>query len=707
MKTGVRRQVVRFGASIAASLVLFCATVHAGKSDKRQAPETKRIEVKEVLHGVELVDPYRWLEDQQSPETRAWIDAQNAYTRSWLDDFPDRRWLETRLGELMKVDMIGMPTARNGRYFFTRRQADQDLAVLYMRQGLHGQDRVLVDPDTMSTDHSVSVNLRAVSRDGTLLVYGVRRGGQDEVSLRLLNVDTGAVMESFPKARYFGVSVLPDNSGLYYTRHGREGSRVYFHKRGTPVSADQLIFGQGYDPGKIIFSSLSEDGRYLLIHVLHGSAGPTEVYVQNRAQEGGLVTIIKDRDARSFGEIAGDRLFLFTDLDAPNKRVLVVDLTHPTANPAEWQEVIPEGDFPMTNFSLAGGQLFANYLENVVSKVKVFAPDGTFVREIAFPAMGSVSGINGTWDSDEAFFSFSSFHIPSTIYRYHVAQGSKEVWAKLDIPVDSENVMVKQVWYNSKDGTRVPMFLVHRKDLRLDGSNPTYLTGYGGFSVSLTPRFSATAALWVELGGVYAVPNLRGGGEFGEKWHRAGMLENKQNVFDDFIAAAEWLIDQGYTSPEKLAIAGGSNGGLLVGAALTQRPELFKAVICAVPLLDMIRYHKFLVARFWIPEYGSSDDPDQFKYLLAYSPYQHVKKGTKYPAVLFATGDSDTRVAPLHARKMTALLQWATGSDNPILLYYDTKTGHSGGKPVSQQIEDSVVRFSFLMSQLDMRAPVE
>ncbi len=680
---------------------LMTALVWAGATDKKQPPKSRTDNVKEILHGVEVVDPYRWLEDQDSPETRAWIYAQNEYTMSLIGEFSGREKLKQRLTELMKIDVIGMPRAYSGRYFFTKRAADQDLSVIYMRQGLEGEDEVLVDPHTMSEDLRTSVNIQTVSTDGKLLVYGVRQGGEDEISVHFFDVDKRQDTPlQLPKARYFGLSLTPDKSGFYYTRHGKEGSRFYFHKMGTELADDKQLFGEGYDPGKIIFGGLSEDGRYILIHVMHGSAGKTEVYYQNVSESGPIVTVVNDIEAQTFGQIAGDQLFLQTDWQSPNKRILVYDLTRPSQKPSEWREVIPESDAPISGYTLAGGKIFVNYLENVVSKVKVFEPDGKYVRDIAFPAIGSVGGVAGRWDSNEAFFSYSSFHIPNTIYRYDIADGSKKVWAKLNIPIKSDNIEVKQVWYESKDKTRVPMFLVHAKGLKLDGSNPTYLTAYGGFNVNVTPRFSSTAALWIELGGVYAVPNLRGGGEFGEDWHKAGMFGNKQNVFDDFIAAAEWLINQKYTNSSKLAIRGGSNGGLLVGAALTQRPELYKAVICGYPLLDMVRYHQFLVARFWTPEYGSSEDPEQFKYLHAYSPYHNVKKGAKYPSVLFTTGDADTRVAPLHARKMTALLQAATGSENPVMLYYDTKSGHSAGKPVSQQIEDSTITFSYLLWQL-------
>ncbi len=674
------------------------------KSKLSPPPETRQDNVKDVLHGVEIVDPYRWLEDQQAPETREWIDRQNEYTHSLLDKIPGRDKLRQRLEELMRVETISVPIERNGRYFFTRRAADQDLPIIYMREGLDGEDQVLIDPHQLSPDHTISVQIREVSGDGRYLVYSKRRGGEDEVSLHLLDVDRRSELpDSLPRARYFGVSFAANNLGFYYTRHGKEGSRVYFHRLGSRPEDDRKIFGDGYGPDKIIFSEVSEDGRHLLIHVLYGSsADQTEIHYQNLARGGSIVPVIKNIPARFYGTIAGNHLYVQTNWQAPKKRILRVPLSRLTSHPSRWQEIVPESDSIIEGFSLVGGKLFVNYLENVVSHIKIFTPEGQPIGEIELPAMGSVSGLTGHWKGNEAFFSYSSFLIPTTIYRYDVSSGEKSVWAKLEVPIDSEQFEVKQVWYFSKDSTRVPMFLVHRKGLELNGKNPTLLTGYGGFNISLKPGYSSLATIWVENGGVFARPSLRGGGEFGEEWHKAGMREKKQNVFDDFIAAAEWLIDNKYTHPEKLAISGGSNGGLLVGAALTQRPDLFKAVACFYPLLDMIRYHKFLVARFWIPEYGSSDDPEQFQYLLKYSPYHNVKPGTKYPAVIFITGDGDTRVAPLHARKMAALLQNATGSDNPVLLLYDTKAGHSGGMPVSKRIEDMTNWLSFLMWQLGM-----
>ena len=684
------------------SVFAVASAVLSGTEASGAPPETRRDNVTEILHGTEIVDPFRWLEDQQAPETRNWIDAQNRYTDSVLGRFAGRTVLERRLGELLKTDTIGVPQQAAGRLFFSKRRAEEQLPILYMREGHDGEDVVLVDPHPLSDDHTTSVTMLDVSPDGTLLAYGVRQGGEDEVAVKLLDVDTRQELpDQLPRARYFGVSLLPDNSGFYYSRHGAEGSRVYLHHLGSSVNDDVKIFGDAYGPGEIVYPSVSEEGKYLILHVIYGSAAKkTEIYFQDLAKNGPITPVVNDLDASFFGQAAGDRLFMRTNWNAPKGRILAVDLTNPARE--HWREIIPESSAVIDDVTLAGERIVVTYLKQVRSVVKVFGADGTLETTPALPGIGSVSRVRGRWDSDEVYYSFSSFHVPPTIHRLDLARHTQDVWARVEVPLDSDRFEVKQVKYPSKDGTRVPMFLVHRRRLERDGSHPTLLTGYGGFNISLTPRFSALATTWIEHGGVFAMPNLRGGGEFGEAWHEAGMREKKQNVFDDFLAAAEWLIDRGYTRPDKLAISGGSNGGLLTGAALTQRPELFRAVVCSYPLLDMLRYHQFLVARFWVPEYGSADDPEQFRYLHAYSPYHRVQQGTEYPAVLFITGDSDTRVAPLHARKMCALLQSANGSERPILLRYDTKAGHSRAKPVSKQIEDTADVLSFLFSQLDV-----
>lgn len=666
------------------------------------SPETAVISVTETLHGMEIVDPFRWLEDQESPETREWIRVQNEYTDSILDSLSGREKLKKLVSGFIKIDTISMPREMGGRYFFSKRRVDQELYVIYMRKGLEGEDEVLIDPHPMSEDKTTSVGISDISKDGKILAYSVRKGGEDEVEIRFLDVDSRKdLSDSLPKSRYFGLSLTPDKSGFYYTRYSLDkGPRIYYHKMGTETAGDRLIFGEGYGPEMILYGELSEDGRWLVITVMYGSsADKTEIYLKDISSDGPIVPVVKDIDARFFGGIAGNSLFLQTNWEAPNSRLIATDPEKPTRD--NWREVIPESDAVMEGFSTAGGKLFISYLKDVKSMVVEFEPDGTRLGEISFPTIGTVSGVYGKWDSNEAFFLYTSFHIPTTIYRYDVADRTQEIWAKINVPLDSDKFEVKQVWFESKDGTRVPMFVVHARNIKLDGSHAALLTGYGGFNASSTPGFSAQAAAWIKKGGVYAVANLRGGGEFGEEWHRAGMLQNKQNVFDDFIAAAEYLIENGYTKPEKLAIRGGSNGGLLVGAAMTQRPDLFGAVICTYPLLDMVRYHMFLVARYWVPEYGSSENPEQFKYLYAYSPYHNVKKGTNYPAVLFITGDADTRVAPLHARKMAALMQAATGSGKPVIIRYHTKAGHSGGQPVSQQIDDLTDSLSFLLWQLE------
>jgi len=680
-------------------LAVLCAPLAVRAAD----PPPTRVEVvADTLHGKVIEDPYRWLEDQEAPETREWIEAQNEYTDSFLKNFEGREAIEERLTELFKIDIIGVPTPRKGRYFLSKRMKDQDLFVIYMREGLDGEDQVLIDPHGMSEDHTTSVQMMDVSDEGTVMAYGVQEGGEDEVEVRFLDVDTRTDMKDvLPKARYFGLSLLPDASGFYYTKFTLEKQRVYFHKMGTDIAEDVEIFGEGFGPDKIIASGLSEDGKTLGIMVFHGSAGmKTELYYKDVENDGPVETLVNDIDSRFEPEIAGDYVLLLTNWEAPNGRVLRAPLDNPAKE--NWVEIIPESEAVIQGVSAVGGKLFVNRLENVKSKLTIHDMDGKNLGEISFPSIGSVSGMIGRWTENEAFFAFSSFHIPTTIYRYDVETGGKSVWTSLDVPIDKESIEVKQEWYESKDGTMVPMFLIHKKGLELDGNRPVYLAGYGGFNVTLTPSFSGNIVFFAEHGGVVAIPNIRGGGEFGEEWHKAAMFEKKQNSFDDFIAAAEWLIENNYTKPEKLSIRGGSNGGLLVGAVLTQRPDLVGAVVCTYPLLDMLRYHQFLVARFWVSEYGSADDPEQFKYIYEYSPYHNVEEGTEYPAVLFITGDADTRVAPLHARKMAALLQAKTGSDEPVLLKYDTKTGHSGGMPVEKQIEDSTDAFSFLFRQLGM-----
>ena len=677
-------------------LLVTCAGEDPGPSVP-PPPPTETQDVVNVLHGVDVPDPYRWLEDQESPDTRRWIDRQNDYTDSVLQVLSGREAIRATAARVLERDVIGLPNERGGRYFFERRRANQNLAVLYMREGVDGDDEVLIDPHPMSPDHTVSVDYEDVSADGSLVAYAVREGGVDEVSIRLMEVDTREDLpDILPEARYGAVWITPDNRGLFYERYGDVTPRVMYHEIGTDRAEDIMLFGEGYQRHHIPVTVLSPDGRWLLVHVIEGSSGPTEVHVKDLANDGPFRRVIADGVSENWAEFAGDRIVITTNLDAPNKRVVVVDPSTPSVE--HWQEVIPERDEVVVQAAYPrGGRLAVSYLQDVQPGMAIHELSGEHVRDITFDTLGSIGGAAGRWDSDDVFLTFQTFHVPSTIYRYDLESGRQDVWAAAATPVDPGAYAVEQVWFSSRDGTRVPMFIVHAPDVVRDGSSPTLLTGYGGFNNSMTPGFSTLATTWLESGGVYAVANMRGGGEFGEAWHRAGMLESKQNVFDDFIGAAEHLIAERYTSSEHLAIRGGSNGGLLVGAVSNQRPELFGAVVCTYPLLDMVRYHQFLVASFWVPEYGSSDDPEQFAYIHAYSPYHNVADGGQYPATLYISGDGDTRVAPLHARKMTALMQAKSRSGNPVLLRYHTQAGHSGGQPVSQQIDDMVDTVSFLL----------
>jgi prolyl oligopeptidase len=602
----------------------------------------------------------------------------------------------------MRIDRAWAPTERGGRYFYWKRHAADDLSILYLKDGEDGQEAVLIDPHKLSEDHTTSVSLLDVTTDGTLLAYGIRQGGEDEIEVRLLDVTSREELaDRLPRGLYSSISLKPDRSGLYYGLSDRStGLRIYYHAMGSPASDDTEIFGEGIGSDNWLSASLSDDGRHLLFTVYHGWAR-TEIYYQDLTRGGEIIPIVNDLDAQSYGLFAGDTLVMQTDWNAPRKRILAVDLGKPARG--DWREVVPEAADTIEDFSLAGGRLFVQYLHDVTSQVKQFTLEGEALGDLELPGIGTASAPSGRWESKTAFFDFVSFTVPRTTYRYDVSSSDTEVWARDDVPVDSSRFEVEQVWYPSKDGTAVPMFLVHEKGLERDGNQPVLLYGYGGFNVSETPRFSTTAVWWAEQGGLYALANIRGGGEFGEAWHKAGMLGNKQNVFDDFTAAAEWLIDNGYTRPGRLAIQGGSNGGLLVGAALTQRPDLYQAVLCQFPDLDMVRYYQFENNNPpALMEYGDASDPDQFKFLYAYSPYQKVRKGVEYPAVMLTTGDADTRVPPLQARKMTAVLQWATSSSRPILLMYDTKAGHAGSRPITKAVDDLSMELAFLSWQLGL-----
>ncbi len=700
-RANIRVVVLPFLAATALSLLAGCRTrIHV-----ERPPETKRQVVTDELHGIRIEDPYRWLEDQEAPETRAWIAAQTAHTHKVIQQVPGRPEVEAILTEAHRIAEWSPPLARQGRYFFTRKSPGAQLAVILMREGLHGADQTLVDPHGMSPHQTISVDIADVSDDGRLMLYSVRHGGEDEVALRFFDVGRRKDLEELPKARYGPKVWLANEQRLIYVRWNKEGPRVYSHKLGGPPGRDELLFGEGLGMDRIMLGmSASADERYLVYSLGHGHS-TTEVILQDRRSTAPPVLLTPGAKAFFRAEFAGNRLVILTDWQAPMKRVMAADLARPGIE--HWRELIPESEHPIEWFSApsvaAGGKIVLHRLHRAVSRLEVYSPQGTLLKSLTWKQPRSIGEIRGKWDEPDLFFEAQSFTSPPQIHHLDLDELTEDVWqAPASHLLAGTALQTRQVSYRSKDGAEAPMFLVHREGIRLDGNNPTLLYGYGGFGVSVKPEFRELWAAFLKLGGVLAVANLRGGGELGEEWHRAGMREHKQNVFDDFLAAAEWLIARRYTNPKRLAILGGSNGGLLVGAAMTQRPELFQAVVCTYPLLDMLRYHKFLLGRLWVDEYGSADDPRQFEYLRAYSPYHNVKKGEDYPAVLFLTGDADTRVAPLHARKMAALMQWATASDRPVLLRYEAEFGHSRAMPVRKRIETDADVVQFLRWQLGM-----
>ena len=636
-----------------------------------------------------------------------------AYTRSVLDPLPGREKIHQRLSELLTIGNITAPQPGGPYYFYTRREGMQNQPVLYVREGLDGKDRVLVDANQMASDGTVALDWWTPTHDGKYVAYGTSPSGSEMSTLRVIETATGKLLpDTIDRTRAASIAWKLDNSGFYYTRYPRKGEvpegqevynrHVFYHALGSDPAKDPLIFGQGRDPQDWPVVQLSNDDRWLLIGVEQGWT-KSELFLADLKSGAAPVRITDGKNFLYSGDVYNGKIYITTNEDASRYRLFVAD----AANPARphWKEIIPQTDAVLQGTGVFGGKLMALYEKNATSLLKLFDLGGKLITDIPLPAIGSVEGLHGLWDRDEAFFGFQSFTVAPSVYRYDLKADKSALWAKVNAPsIDSSAYEVNQVWYTSKDGTRVPMFVVHNKGLALNGHTPTLLTGYGGFNISEKPVFARSAYLWLEHGGIFAMANLRGGSEFGEDWHRAGMLDKKQNVFDDFIAAAEYLIAQKYTDRDHLAIQGGSNGGLLMGAVMTQRPDLFRAVICQVPLLDMLRYQNFQIAKLWIPEYGSADDATQFKWLYAYSPYHHVRPGVEYPAVLFMTADTDTRVDPMHAKKMAALMQAeaknGASRERPILLRIESKAGHGAGKPVTKLIEEGTDVFSFLFWQL-------
>ena len=660
----------------------------------------RRVDFQETFHGTTLHDPYHWLEDFADPAASAWIDAQDRYARAVLAALPGQEFLRRRYSGLSKVENVSVPEVVAGRYFYTKTSPDKAQPLLCLRRGAGGAEQVWLDPAVLGEPDAAAAVL-GISLDGRLAAYSVRRSGQDEVEVRVRDIDAAKDLpDRLPKALYGSVAFPRDHSGFYYARRSRDaGSRIWFHRMGADPATDTEVFGKGLDARVFLYPAVTSDGRWLLVPAGYGWAR-TEIWYRDLAKkEEPLGLLNPGIDAQFSAVEAGPgRILLLTTWKAPRKRALLVSLDRPA--PENWREVIPETADSLERVTVAGGRIYAGYLHDVQSRIRAFSLEGKALGEVEFPG-ASLARVDGRWDQDEAFLSWTSFLAPARIARMRTGDGGRTPFFEphIEVPGDLE---VRQVWYGSKDGTRVPMYLVHRKGLVLDGNRPVLLTGYGGFNVALMPGFSPDAIVWAEAGGVWARPNLRGGAEFGEDWHRAGMLENKQHVFDDFIAAAEWLVANRYTNPGRLAISGTSNGGLLVGAALTQRPDLFRAVYCGYPDLDMVRYFRYTKNNNppALLEYGDGSNPKHFRFLRSWSPYEGVEEGKKYPAVLLATGEGDTRVPPQQAVKMAAKLGWASRSGLPVLLRFDRKSGHAGGRTLEGRIADNASEQAFLMHEL-------
>ncbi|HEY6448919.1 MAG TPA: prolyl oligopeptidase family serine peptidase [Acidobacteriaceae bacterium] len=660
--------------------------------------------VTDDYNGAKINDPYRWLEDAHAPQTRAWIDQENAYTQQYLAQLKTRPDIVSQLTALERVDRYSMPQLRAGKYFFTKRLADENQASIYMRAGFTGPDERLIDATKLSADQNTNIGINDISENGNLLVYGVRQGGADEESVHFFDVRKRQDLpDVLPSARYSGITLNNDDTGVYYARFTHQGTDVWFHRLGTPVTDDQKIFGgeyRGQTLGELDLVSvrISDNHHWLIVSIAHGVPATSEDYLVHDLHHPGvdLVPLVYNVKAHVRLLSVGDRFFLLTDYQAPNSRIVEA---FPDRGPEAWKTLIPEGHDVIADCSNVGSEFFVTRLHDVKTETTIYSMNGHPIGTLAYPGIGSGSVVRGRPSQTEGFYTFESFISPQTIYRYNTKTGKSDVFFAPQIPFDSSQYEVTQVFYTSKDGARVPMFIAGKKGLPRDGSARLLMTGYGGFDLPMLPAFDAEYAWWMQQGGFFALPNLRGGNEYGESWHKAAMFQNKQNVFDDFFAAAEYLIANHYTSPAHFAIRGRSNGGLLMGAAMTQRPDLFGAIWCGYPLLDMLRYQKFEFGRLWTTEYGNAENPADFDYIRKYSPYQNVHNGEKYPAIMFFTGDNDTRVDPMNARKMTALMQASAGSDRPIVLHYSIKGGHSAGVSLTQLVQDQTDELSFLWNE--------
>ena len=693
-------------------LLLFtgCA-ISKGNHGSTVAPPPKPTKntLVETIHGEKVADPYRALEDGKDPTVAAWTDGQNQVTRSILDARPTRAGIRSRLESLASIGRLFAPRVFGRRVFYQKRFGLENQPVLCVRDGFTGSGRRAIDPNTMSAQGLVALDWWHPSPDGSKIAYGTSPSGSEISTLRVMEVETGKVLsEEIPRTRAASIAWLPDQTGFYYTQYPAPGSvpqgeepyhrRLYFHKLGTSMDEDRLIFGTGREKEDWVDVTLSRDGRWLVVPVYQGWS-KSEIFIKDLQEGGKWTPLVKGVDALFSPLVHNGVVYLLTNWKAPKFRIMSCLPTD--TDPDQWKELVPEGEATISGFDIVGERLAILEIRDATSRLRTTTLDGSGSAEIALPGLGTVNEIQADPTGTNLLFDYASFFSPPALYRFDVSTGALKLIESLE-GVDTSPYESSQVRFTSKDGTSVPMFLVHKKGLERTGKHPTLLTGYGGFARSSTPFFSSGVMQWLEKGGVFAMPNLRGGGEYGEAWHQAGMLANKQNSFDDFLSAAEWLIKEKITAPGRLAIMGGSNGGLLVGAALTQRPDLFRAVVCDVPLLDMIRYDRLQLAKLWIKEYGDPAKPEDFKWLYAYSPYHRVKDGTPYPAVFLRTAEHDTRVDPMHARKMFARLSDASTSRRPILFLSDKEAGHGAGKPLKKILDDTADSYAFLMWQLEM-----
>lgn len=682
-------------------------------------PSTKKVDHTDDYHGNKVADPYRWLEDdvRKSKDVADWVTAQNKVTFGFLEAIPERESIKKRITELWNFEKYSAPSRVGGRYFYSRNDGLQNQSVIYVQESLDSKPRVLLDPNSWSKDGTVALSGMRVSEDGKYVAYGIADAGSDWNTWRILHIDSGKLLDDELKwIKFNSPTWTRDGKGFFYCRYDEPkaggqfqslnlNQKMYYHRVGTPQSDDVLVYKRPDQPSWGFQSTVSEDGRYLVITIWQGTDDRYRIVYKDLTEPYGMPIDLIDNFENEYSFIDNDGpVFYFkTDLQAPRGRIIAIDIRKPERE--NWKEIIPQAAENLQSVSLVGNLFVTSYLKDARTQVKMYDTSGSFVRDVTFPTIGSASGFGGKRTDTETFYTFMSFATPPTIYRYDLLTGASKVFRQAEVKFKPDDFEVKQVFFNSKDGTRVPLFLAHKKGLKLDGSNPTLLYGYGGFNIPQTPAFSISRLAWMEMGGVFAMACLRGGGEYGNDWHKAGTKLKKQNVFDDFIGAAEWLIANKYTSSSRLAIQGGSNGGLLVGACMTQRPELFGACLPAVGVMDMLRFQKFTAGRFWVDDYGSSDNPEEFKALHAYSPYHNLKKGTRYPATLITTADTDDRVVPGHSFKFAAALQEAHGGSTPVLIRIETRAGHGAGKPTAKIIEEIADQWAFLVKNLGIKMP--